>query len=59
MCLKERDVCKENKIKCNKCNEQFQIKNNEFKSNEALNKVNTHEQNLLVKLPAMKKFHKI
>ena len=39
MCLKERDVCKENKIKCKTCNEQFQIKNNEFKSNEALKKL--------------------
>ncbi len=39
MCLKERDVCKENKIKCNKCNKGFQIKNNQFNSNEALNKL--------------------
>jgi hypothetical protein len=36
MCLKERDVCKENKIKCNK---DFQIKNNQFNSNEALKKL--------------------
>jgi hypothetical protein len=39
MCLKERDVCKENKIKCNKCNKDFQIKNNQFNSNEALKKL--------------------
>ncbi len=37
--LSERDVLKENKIKCKKCTEEFQIKNNEFKSNEALKKL--------------------
>ncbi len=41
--LSERDVLKENKIKCNKCNEQFQIKNNEFKSNEPLNKLKENQ----------------
>jgi hypothetical protein len=39
MCLKERDICKENKIKCNKCNNDFQIKNNLVNSNEALKKL--------------------
>ena len=34
--LKEKDVVKENRIKCNKCNGEFQVKNNAFKSNEAL-----------------------
>ena len=34
--LKENDVVKQNKIKCKTCNEVFQIKDNEFKSNEAL-----------------------
>jgi hypothetical protein len=32
--LKERDVVKQNKIRCNKCNAEFQVKNSEFKSNE-------------------------
>jgi hypothetical protein len=34
--LAEREVVKQNKIKCNKCNEEFGVKNNEFKSNDAL-----------------------
>ena len=34
--LKEKDVVKVNRIKCNKCNGEFQVKNNAFKSNEAL-----------------------
>jgi hypothetical protein len=34
--LKERDVVKQNKIKCKKCNEEFQVNDYEFKSNEAL-----------------------
>jgi hypothetical protein len=37
--LKERDVAKANRIKCKTCNEDFQIKKNEFKSNKALNKL--------------------
>jgi hypothetical protein len=37
--LKERDVAKANRIKCKTCNEDFQIKDNEFKSNEVLNKL--------------------
>jgi hypothetical protein len=34
--LKESDVVKANRIKCNKCNEEFQIRENHFESNEAL-----------------------
>jgi methyl-accepting chemotaxis protein len=37
--IKERDVVKENKIKCKKCNGEFQIKNNHFESNEDLKKL--------------------
>jgi hypothetical protein len=35
--LTERDALKANRIKCKKCNHEFGVKNNEFKSNEALN----------------------
>ncbi len=34
--LNERDVVRENKIKCNKCNQEFQVKEHHFESNEAL-----------------------
>ena len=34
--LSERDVVKENRIKCKKCNAEFEVKNNHFKSNETL-----------------------
>jgi hypothetical protein len=34
--LKERDVIKQNKIKCKKCKQEFRVKDNQFKSNEAL-----------------------
>ena len=37
--LSQRDVIKQNKIKCKKCNEEFQIKNNDFKSNNQFNKL--------------------
>ncbi len=37
--LSERDEVKQNKIKCKKCNEEFEAKNNEFKSNEAISKL--------------------
>jgi hypothetical protein len=37
--LSERDVVKANRIKCKKCNEDFQVKSNEFKSNNELNKL--------------------
>ena len=34
--LKEKDVFKQNQIKCKKCNEEFRVKDNEFKSNNEL-----------------------
>jgi hypothetical protein len=37
--LSQRDVLKQNKIKCTKCREKFQVKENEFKSNEDLKKL--------------------
>ena len=41
--VSEKDVVKSNKIKCKKCNKEFQCKNNEFKSNEALkNSIESH-----------------
>ena len=41
--LKERDVVKANKIKCKKCNEEFGVKSNQFKSNEDLkNLIESH-----------------
>jgi hypothetical protein len=37
--LSEKAVVKANRIKCNKCNEEFGVKDNKFKPNEALNKL--------------------
>jgi hypothetical protein len=37
--LSERDVVKENRIKCKKCNEDFQVKGNDFKSIQAFTKL--------------------
>ena len=37
--LNERDVVKQNKIKCKKCNEEYGVKGNNFKSNEAISKL--------------------
>ncbi len=37
--LSERNVAKENKIKCKACNEEFQVKSHEFKSNIELMKL--------------------
>ena len=37
--LSERDVIKEGKIKCNECKQEFQVEENEFKSNKCLNKL--------------------
>jgi len=34
--LKERDVVKASKIKCEKCNEEFQVNDDEFRSNKTL-----------------------
>ena len=37
--LSERDVVKQNRIICKKCNEEFCVKGNEFKSNETFTKL--------------------
>ncbi len=37
--LNEKDVVRENKIKCKKCSEEFQVKSHEFKSNTELMKL--------------------
>jgi hypothetical protein len=37
--LVEKDVVKENRIKCNDCNKEFQIKDNDFKSNRPFKKL--------------------
>ena len=37
--LSERDVIKENRLKCKECNAEFGVKNNEFKYNEAFAKL--------------------
>ena len=34
--LSDRDVVKENKIKCNKCNEEFAVKDNHFRSHKTI-----------------------
>ena len=34
--LSERDIVKENRIKCTKCNEQFQVKDNHFRSHKTI-----------------------
>jgi hypothetical protein len=41
--LSDRDVVKQNKIRCNKCNAEFGVKNSEFKSNvELKNSIESH-----------------
>jgi hypothetical protein len=42
----ERDVVKENRIKCKKCNDEFGVKNNEFKPNEALTQLIENQSHL-------------
>jgi hypothetical protein len=37
--LSDKDVVKQNKIKCKECNAEYGVKNNEFKSNEDLKKL--------------------
>jgi hypothetical protein len=37
--LSQRDIAKQNKIKCNQCNEEYQVKENEFKSSNELSKL--------------------
>jgi hypothetical protein len=44
--LKERDVVKTNRIKCNRCTEEFGVKNNKFKSNEALTQLRESQSHL-------------
>ena len=34
--LSDRDVVKENRIKCNECNEEFQVKDNHFRSHKTI-----------------------
>jgi hypothetical protein len=45
--LSERDILKQNKITCKKCNEGFQVKENQFKSNEALTQIIESESHLI------------
>ena len=37
--LSERNVVKENKIKCNKCKQEFGVRDNQFNSNKTLMKL--------------------
>ena len=45
--LSERDVVKQNKIKCNKCKQEFQVKDNQFKSNESLTQIIESQSHLI------------
>jgi hypothetical protein len=64
--LSERDVVKQNKIKCKKCNADFGVNKNEFKSNETLKNsignqshLSSEEKSLKHELEeSMKKFFK-
>ena len=44
--LSANDVVEQNKIKCKKCNEEFGVENNEFKSNEAIVKLKESQSHL-------------
>ncbi len=37
--ISERDVRKQNRIKCNKCQQEFQVRDNQFISNESLTQI--------------------
>jgi hypothetical protein len=37
--ISERDVLNQNKINCNKCQQEFQVRANQFKSNESLTQI--------------------
>jgi len=37
--LSESDIVKQDKIKCMECNEEFEVKDNEFKTNQTLKKL--------------------
>jgi hypothetical protein len=47
--LSERNVVKENKIKCKKCNEEFVVKGKQFKSNHDLRKLLERSESYLSK----------
>ena len=64
--LNEKEVLKQNKIKCFKCKQEFVVKGNEFKSVKAYNKLlndqvylSQEEINLILKIEkSIKVFHK-
>ncbi len=45
--LSERSVVKQNKVKCKKCNEEFQVNSHEFKPNIELNNNSIESQSYL------------
>ncbi len=47
--LKDRDVVKENRIKCKKCNEEFVVRGKQFKSNNELRKLLERSESYLSK----------
>jgi hypothetical protein len=53
--LTEKEVVKVNRIKCKKCNEEFGVKKNDFKSNEDLNKLIESQSYLNVEERSLKK----
>jgi hypothetical protein len=53
--LFERDVVKQNRIKCEECNEEFQVKDNRFNSNKTLKKLVESQSYLSVKELSLKK----
>jgi hypothetical protein len=52
--LSDRDVVKENKIKCGECNEEFQIKDIEFKSRKTYKKLKESQSYLSVEETSLK-----
>ena len=53
--LTDRDVVKEDKIKCNECNQEYQVKGNHFESNETLKKLIESESFLNREKQSLKK----
>ena len=51
----ERNVVKENKIECKECNQEFQVKDNQFKSNKTLKKLIESQSHLNVEEKSLKK----
>jgi hypothetical protein len=45
--LSERDVVKQNRIKCNKCKQEFQVRDNQFKSNKSLTQLIENQSHLI------------